>query len=370
MSDLARRDFQRICLIKPSSPGDIIHALPVLRGLRQRYPKAHLAWLVATSFANLIEVDPALDEVILFDRRRFGRLGRSWLVTRDFIVFVGELRRRRIDLMVDLQGLFRSGFLALASGATTRVGFRDTREFAWLFYNHAIPRAARDTHAADRNWQVADMLGLDPSAPHTLDFTIALTEEDRRHAAELLAEVGIAYGFSSSPATRSPYAVLVPGTRWETKCWAAERFGRLAAEIKQRHGISSILVGGSSDRDAGQKAMESSAGAAHNLCGRTTLRQLAALIDRAAVVVTADSTPMHMAAAHGRPLVALFGPTNPARTGPYGRGEDVLRLDLACAPCYLRRLSQCAHQHRCMEELTVEIVAEAVSKRLGRSFSK
>ncbi len=370
MSDLAHRDFQRICLIKPSSPGDIIHALPVLRGLRRRYPKAHLAWLVATSFANLIEADPALDEVILFDRRRFGRLGRSLSATGGFLAFVGELRRRRFDLIVDLQGLFRSGFLALASGAKTRVGFRDTREFAWLFYNHTIPRAARDTHAADRNWHVADMLGFNPSASHTLDFTIALTEEDRRHAAELLAEVGIASGSSSSPATRARYAVLVPGTRWETKCWAAERFGRLAAEIRRGHDMPSILVGGPSDMDAGQQAANASEGAACNLCGRTTLRQLAALIDRATVVVTADSTPMHMAAAHGRPLVALFGPTNPARTGPYGRGEDVLGLDLACAPCYLRRLSQCAHHQRCMEELTVEIVAEAVSQRLGRSISK
>ena len=172
------------------------------------------------------------------------------------------------------------------------------------------------------------------------------------------------------PPGETRYAVLVPATRWETKCWPPERFGRLARLIQDRHGLTSVLVGGSSDFDIGQKSVEASClpsdatPAARNLCGKTTLRQLAALIDRAALVVTADSTPMHMAAAHQRPLVALFGPTNPARTGPYARLDDVERLDLACSPCYLRKLSQCPHSHTCMQDLTVEKVAEAVARRL------
>ena len=354
MTDLARRSFRRICIIKPSSPGDIIHALPVLRGLRRRYPEAHLAWLVATSFANLIEADPALDEVIPFDRRRFGRLGRSLVVTGEFVRFVRDLRRRRFDLVIDLQGLFRSGFLAAAAGAGHRIGFRDAREFAWLFYNHPIRKAGPDTHAAAKNYAVADLLGFD-AAP--LDFRIALTDEDRQIAAALLADSGLG--------NDQPYAVLVPATRWETKCWPAERYGRLAELIRRQHVLPSILVGGTADIDAGQKSADASDGAARNLCGRTTLRQLAALIDRASVVVTANSTPMHVAAACHRPLVALFGPTNPRRTGPYGRPETVLRLDLACSPCYLRKLSDCPHHHACLQDVTVEQVARAVDQRLA-----
>ncbi|HKQ49094.1 MAG TPA: glycosyltransferase family 9 protein [Phycisphaerae bacterium] len=357
MSDtpLAEREFRRILLIKPSSPGDIIHALPVLHGLRRRYPEAHIAWLVATSFANLLEADPALSEVIPFDRRRFGRLGRSISVTREFMAFVGTLREKAFDLVIDLQGLFRSGFLAMASGAPVRIGFAGARELGWMFYTDKIPKGPRDEHAADRNYKVPPLLGF---ADHPMDFSMSLTDADRAHAAALLEECGVAEG--------TGYAVLVPATRWETKCWPPDRFGALASVLGERHGLSSLLVGGPSDITAGQIAAGTSEGAAHNVCGRTTLRELAALIERAAIVVTADSTPMHMAVAQQRPLVALFGPTNPRRTGPYGRLDDVLRIDLECSPCYFKKLSQCPHQHACMQRLDVEIVASAAGECLRR----
>lgn len=350
---LRERDFRRILLIKPSSPGDIIHALPVLYGLRRRYPNAHVAWLVASPFINLIEREPALSEVISFDRRRFGRVGRSLSVTGEFAGFVQSLRDRAFDLVLDLQGLFRSGFLAMASGAPVRIGFADAREFAWMFYTHAIAVDSLDRHAADRNFGVASLLGFS-DAP--LTFGIAVSDADRATAQRLLDECSIG--------PDDGYAVLVPGTRWETKCWPPDRFGLLAIELKQRHGLPSVLVGGASDVNLGGMAAVVSQGAAHHLCGRTSLRELAALIERAAIVVTADSTPMHLAAALDRPLVALFGPTNPARTGPYGRSADVLRIDLKCSPCYLKKLSQCRFDHACMQQLEVEHVADAVGMRL------
>lgn len=439
MVDRQPREYARILLIKPSSPGDIIHALPVLRGLRRRFPRAHIAWLVATPFANLLEADPDISEIIAFDRRHFGRLGRSMGATRDFFRFMRELRGRRFDLVIDLQGLFRSGFLAWASGAGERIGFRDARELAWVFYNRRIPRQPRDMHAADKSLAVMELLGLDgavpwstaksslsdvevpepaaasfsrracsastPEAPEAShadqssrphpaervgnptartatanepvvhanampDFRIALKDDDRERAGALLAEAGI------NPSRG--YAVLVPVTRWETKCWPADRYGQLARLLKDRYDLPSLLVGGAGDVALGEQAAAASqtepassrpgsrdSRAAVNLCGRTTLRELAAIVERARVVVTADSTPMHMAAAFGRPLVALFGPTNPARTGPHGREDSVLRLPLECSPCYLRRLSQCPYGHKCMNDLTVERVAAAVAKELG-----
>lgn len=371
MTDLRTETFERILLIKPSSPGDIIHALPVLRGLRRRFPDAHLAWLVATPFANLIEADPAIDEVIPFDRKRFGRIGRSLGATREFIAFLAELRRRKFQLVVDLQGLVRSGFFSLACGASTRIGFREARELAWLFYNRRLAKGDGDAHAVDKNYAVGDLLGFD-NAP--LDLRVAITEDDRRHVTALLEASGIPREGETGPAR---YAVLVPTTRWETKCWPVERFGLLARLLKQRHDMPSVLVGGPADGDAGRWAVEASndgsrdgaAGSAVSLCGRTTLRQLAAVIDGASIVVTADSTPMHIAAAHGRPLVALFGPTNPHRTGPYGRMDDVLLPDVDCSPCYIRKRSRCPHDHACMRGLTVERVAEAVAQRLPPSPS-
>ncbi len=356
MSDLVRREFRRILLIKPSSPGDIIHALPVLHGLRRRYPTAYIAWLVATPFVNLIETDTALSEAIAFDRKRFGRVGRSLRVTRDFARFVRDLKRRRFDLAVDLQGLFRSGFLARACGAPVRIGFANAREMAWIFYTDKLILPDADGHAADRNYAVAGLLGF---AEQAMDFTIHVTDADRSHAAALLKRAGFLPG--------QRYVVLVPGTRWETKQWPPSRLGRLAAVIRQSHYLDSVLVGGAGDAVDADRAAAASENSAVSLCGQTTLRQLAALIDRAAVVVTADSTPMHLAAALNRPMVALFGPTNPRRTGPYQRQGEVLRLELPCSPCYFRKLRQCRYDHACMQELTVEQVAAAVGERLASS---
>ncbi len=353
MSPLVQREFRRILIIKPSSPGDIIHALPVLHAVRRRYPEAYIAWLVATPFADLVSADPALSEVIPFDRKRFGKLGRSGAVTIDFVRFVMQLREKRFDLVIDLQGLFRSGFLAWTSGAGARVGFANAREFAPLFYSHRVRDGETDRHAADHNFLVAPILGSDA---RELDFSVAIRDEDREAARAIVAE-------ASCPST-DDYVVLVPATRWETKCWPAERFGEVARRLEEAEGIRSILVGGRDDMAAGERAARASKGAAFNACGRTTLRQLAALIAAARIVVTGDSTPMHLAAALGRPLVALFGPTNPRRTGPYGRMADVVRLELDCSPCYLKRLSECPRGHACMEQLDVETVVAAAVRRL------
>src|ERR1043166_2177979 len=266
MRTLAEREFERILIIKPSSPGDIIHALPVLHGLRKRYPSAHLAWLVATPFAELIETDPALTEVILFDRKRFGFLGRSVRITGEFFSFLKELRAKRFDLVIDLQGLFRSGFLARATGAGARMGFARAREMAWLFYTDKVEAPDDDMHAADKNYAVASMLGFGETP---MDFTIHLTSQDRQVAIGLLRDAEIDH----------PFAALVPGTRWETKRWSAERFGELAGMIRERHELPSILIGGASDVPAAEQAIAVSGGAARNLCGTPTLRQAAALIE-------------------------------------------------------------------------------------------
>jgi len=188
-----------------------------------------------------------------------------------------------------------------------------------------------------------------------MDFTIYLTDDDKRVAADLLHGANIS----------SPYIALVPGTRWETKCWPPDRFGAVAASLQQSHGMKSILVGGKDDISIADRAVQNSSGAAVNLCGKTTLRQAAALIERAAIVVTADSTPMHLAAAFSRPLVAVFGPTNPRRTGPFGSLADVIRIPLDCSPCYFRKLRQCPHLHRCMDDLNASMVSQAVISKLN-----
>lgn len=356
---LADRDFRRILIVKPSSLGDVIHALPVLHALRRRYPGATISWLVADPFAPLIADHPDLDDVILFDRARFNRVGRRVAPSLEFIEFLRELRAREYDLAIDLQGLFRSGFLSFASGAPVRIGARGARECAWFFYTHRIPVA--DAHAADRNRAIVRVLGIDCGS---MRFDLGVTEEERGHATDILRDAGLARDAS--------FVAVWPGARWETKRWPADKFVDLLDRLGEVTPLSPVLMG-----DPGEKTLcdsIASRSSAHPavLAGKTTIRQAVALLERAALVITHDSAPMHIAAALDRPLVAIVGPTNPRRTGPYGIPDAVLQIDVTCAPCYLRRFAQCSHDHQCMRELEVADVLRhvaAVATRGGTQIS-
>ncbi len=351
--NLEHREFDRILIIKPSSFGDVIHALPVLHGLRHRYPKARISWLVAHICAGLLENHPALDEIIRFDRKRYGRLGRSLSVSIEFMEFVNDIRARRFDLVIDLQGLFRSGFLAFASGASTRIGFAQAREFAPLFYTHRLSCRDPEMHAVDRNYLVARTLGFE-DVPLAFDLPMSVLAQERAQA--ILAAVGV------SP--QDSYILMGPGTRWETKIWPAAHFAQLARRIRQELGYRVALIGMESEVDVARNVEQLAGDAVVNLAGKTNLSELIALIERSEAVVMHDSGPMHLAGALGKPMVALYGPTSPQRTGPYRRGESVVRLELPCSPCYLKRLAQCPHNHRCLRELSPDMVFDRLRRNL------
>ncbi len=354
-ADLSEQSFERILIVKPSSLGDIVHALPVLHGLRTRYPGAKISWLVATPFAPLLEGHAELDELVLFDRTRYGRIGRSPRATGEFIRFLKSLRAARYDLVVDLQGLFRTGFFSWVTGATVRIGFRAAREGGWLFYTHRIHGGDPDRHAVDRNYDLARLLGFD-DVP--IRFNLSLTDSLRTEAASLLQEAGI------GDADR--VIAVVPGARWETKVWFPERFAETIDALQSEPGVRCLLLGGPDEAGVCRGIADACKTSPINLAGRTSVRQLAPLVGLADVVLCHDSAPMHLAVALEQPLVCLTGPTNPDRTGPYGRPDDVVRVDLACSPCYLRRLSQCRFGHRCMKELTTASVVAAVRRALDR----
>jgi lipopolysaccharide heptosyltransferase I len=349
--DLARSDFRNILILKPSAIGDVVHALPVLAGLRRRFPAARIAWLVNPGCADVLDGHPALDEVILFERERFGRMTRSADAALGFARLLGELRRRRFDLALDLQGLFRSGFLAAASGARVRVGLSDAREFAGVFHTHRIDAGPPDAHAVDRLWRVAAALGC-PGGP--TDFAVAPSPQARAGADRLLAEAGIPPG--------APFAVLVVGAMWATKLWSAEGFAAVARGLAARRGLPSVILGGAGDSVRAERVAALCDGAAANLAGRTGLREAVAVLARATVVITNDTGPMHIAAALDRPLVGVFGPTSPERTGPFRRPASVVRAaGVACSPCYRRR---CPTQMECMSGVTAEQVLSAAEREL------
>lgn len=359
----------RILIIKPSSLGDLVHALPVLAALREAHPKAHIAWLVNEELADLLEGHPLLDDVIRFDRRRFGRMWRSPRILIDFLQFVGEIRRERFDLVVDLQGLIRSAFLAYASGARQRVGFRTAREFSWLFYSKRV-RCPQDVrHAVDRNLLIAASLGIDVDEPR---FPLGLRTEELIAAREMLQQsarrAGIAIPLPTDPRSTpfsagrgggdESFTAVLPGARWVTKQWKPQRVAALIDRMAAAGMPPCVLLGGPDDRAYAERVFADCETTFVDLVGRTTLRELTAIIALAGRVVSCDSGPMHIAAALNKPLTAIFGPTDPARCGPYSPAARVVHGDVDCLSCYLRT---CSH-HSCMEYLQVDRVLEEIRR--------
>lgn len=338
---------ERILIVKPSSLGDIIHALPVLAGLHQAYPSAQISWLAGTSFAPLLEGHPLLHEVIPFDRAHYGRMWRSPGVFLEFLRFVAEVRRRRFDWIIDLQGLIRSGFLAWAGGAQKRVGFADAREFAWVFYTDRVRCPKDATHAVARNLAAARVLDLEVDEP---EFPLGLRTQEVEAARRLLER-----------AARAPlpeFTAVVPGARWESKRWPAEHFATLIDGLQRAGQPPCVLLGSPDERAVAAEVRARCRSAVVDLTGQTSLRELAALLSVAAQVVCNDSGPMHLAAALGRPLVALFGPTDPKRIGPYSEAARVAQHAVPCAPCY-RRVCPLKH-HNCLKLLTPATVQETI----------
>jgi ADP-heptose:LPS heptosyltransferase len=377
MTDIRSRDFQRILIIKPSALGDVVHGLPVLVKLRDRYPDARIDWLVTPENADLVRHHPDLSNVVLFARRDLSRFGRSWQATIGPIGLLAQLRRGNYDLVVDLHGQFRSAVFTLATGAPVRLGFdrprgrpktvqvehpdlvpghhgwTGAREGAWLAYTHWIPIPTLDVHAVDRYLWIGPILGLDDQVP---DLRIHLGPEATPQVDALLQARGLG---------ENSLAVLVPGTIWETKHWHVEGFASVGRYFKNA-GFDVVLAGTSRDRNCSQ-AIVAACPDAHDLCGQTSVGALAALIRKAAICITNDSGAMHVAVAVNRPVVSVFGPTNPIWIGPYGRPEAVVRAGVSCSPCNLRRLRDCPHGHACMEKVTADMVIERVESVLADS---
>ena len=373
-------EFSRILLIKPSALGDVVHTLPVLVKLRARYPRARIDWLITPENAEVVRYHPALSNVVLFARRDFSKRGRRWRAFVSFFDLLKQIRSAKYELIIDMHGQVRSAFFALISGAWVRIGFdrpvkrgltvsaehdlknipshgwRGAREGSWIAYTHRIPIPTLDVHAIDRYLWVAPLLGLDDNPP---DLTIHLSPQATNKVNRLLAEHGV-------PASK-PLVVLVPGTIWETKHWTIEGFAGVARQFLQ-DGFAVALAGTTRDQQRCRQIAAAAPGTC-DLSGKTTPADLAALIRRAEVAVTNDSGSMHVAASLGKPMVSVFGPTNPVHIGPYERPESVVRVDLPCSPCNYRRLSQCPFDHACMKQVTSAMVVERVRKILSTAKS-
>lgn len=314
------REPSRILLIRPSALGDVCRTVPVLASLRRAYPRAEIDWLVQDAFQDAVWHHPGLAHTIPFPRHT---LGRSLLRGRPgpLLRFLADLRRREYDLVVDAQGLFRSGFFAWGTRARRRVGHADAREFGWLGLTDRV-RAPAGAHTVDRMLALVRALGVDPVA----DLRLYTGPAERAWVrtiepiARALPPSTPAVGERADAPTTPGLVVLAPTSRWPAKRWPADRFAALARALLDAESVRAIVVvGGASERGQCGPLLDLASRDPRvvDLVGKTSVGQLMALVQASSLVVANDSAVIHMAVGFDRPAVALYGPTRVDRVGPY-----------------------------------------------------
>lgn len=339
-----------ILIVKPSSFGDILHAFPAVELIRQAMPDAHITWVVNDMFVGIVELFPAVDEIVVFRRKRIGELRHC----HEIFSFLCDLRQRKYDVVIDLQGLLRSGLISWFSGARRRVGFRKVREGAHFFYSDRMLLPANLMHAADKNvFLVRSAMAISAE----LEPPVLAPQHDLVKAARrAFREHGLDDG--------KPVVAVAPGSRWETKTWPPAFFGRvLDAVVSRVPDAQCWMLGSADEREvADQVAASCILANPENLAAETDLQTLVELLRLSTVLLTNDSGPMHLAASLGVPVVALFGPTDAQLTGPYGEGHEVFTGSCDLAPCFARGCPLGSLE--CHSSVDSDAVAEAIVERL------
>jgi heptosyltransferase III len=338
---------RRVLVVKIKYIGDVLLCTPVFRGLREAFPEATLTALVASGTEDVLLHHRDVDEVLTVDRvgARSGRQSR-WR-TEDFRL-VRLLRERGFDLAIDLTDGDRAAFLTWASGARLRVGFNRERRFRGWAYHRVVPIWSGLRHRVEADLEALRTLGLAvrPVAP-----TLDVPPEAEAAAEQLLARKRV---------VRNRDLVLIhPGARWRFKSWPTERFAALAGGIGEELGAQVIIAGGPGDVATAEGIREQMRYPAILVAGETSILELAAVSRHCRLFVGNDNGPMHIAAAVGTPVVALFGPTNPAEWGPWGDGHITLYRGVDCRQCWWS--SACVRgEGNCLGQITVDEVMVAV----------
>ena len=329
----------KILILKPSSLGDVVQALPVLRLLKQHFLQSEIHWWIDAALAPLLEGDPDLASVVRFERKRWGS-PRHW---PEMLRSIAWLRAQRFDWVIDLQCLARSGLFAWLANGKLLVGLDEPREGARGFYDVCVPRASYHTHAVD--WYLATL----PRLGVAVHWNFTWLPERPEIAAAVAAKW---------PAPGKRWVALQAGARWFNKRWPTEHFAgvirQLAAEFPE---VQFAVLGGRDESDLADQLCSAAPERCVNLAGKTSLPEMVEWLRRSELLVTNDTGPMHVMAALGKPLIGLFGPTEPRRTGPYGQLENVLRYPLPCAPCMK---AHCAWQQplECLQAIAPAAVIE------------
>ena len=328
----------RFLIVRLGSLGDVIHGIPVAAALRAAHRAAQIDWLVDPRYLEVLNLVPVLSRRIGVDPR-----GARTVLLR----VIRDLRRTRYDAVLDLQGLIKSAVLARAAGGVQTIGLTRAhlREpAATLFYTrHVDPHGAR--HVVFRNLALLEPLGIRAEAP---TFPLVIPPS-------AVADTVSAW-FS-----HAGYVVLNPGAAWPNKRWPPDRFGAIAAALREIRGLRSLVLWGPGERPLAEAVVAAANGAAE-LSPPTAVADLFALAARARLLVSGDTGPLHIAAAVGTPIVALFGPTFPERNGPWSVTDlSVSRADR----CVCHHKRRCRRSVACIDDITVNEVLEAIDRRFA-----
>ncbi|HEV2306733.1 MAG TPA: glycosyltransferase family 9 protein [Candidatus Acidoferrales bacterium] len=327
---------ERFLVLRMSALGDIVHTLPAVHALRESFPRATIDWLVDQKWMPILEGNTDVSKIIAMNRD-------SWA---NVIAAVRELRATHYEVAVDFQSLYRSAILGWLSGAPRRVGFDSqyAREHgAALFYTQCV--TPRRKHKVEHNLELVESLGARTSE---VCFSLPANPQAEEEVKRILRAKGV-----------GEYFVLSPGGGWRSKCWPAERYGALHHALAERYGWRGVISFGPGEQDLAE-IVRREAGSPEPLIEQFNLRQLAPLLRSAKFLVAADTGPLHVASALGTPVVGLYGPTDPARNGPYSPRDVVVRKAAPEETTYQRG----KFPSRSMLAITVEDVLEAVERRL------
>jgi heptosyltransferase-1 len=339
---------QRFLIVRLGALGDVVHAIPVAAAIRRAFPKARIDWLVSAKHRAILDLVPVVDRRLIVNDRGDAAGGTS------LIGALRELRRAQYDVAIDLQGLIKSALLARGSGAQRVIGFTSAyarESLAHLLYTDTYDPGRggiydrRETrHVVEINLALLSVIGVAPGPPA---FPI---EPVASQAASRAAEQ-----------TGGRYALLNPGAAWPNKRWPTNRFGELAAALKDQHDLMSVVLCGPGEESLARETVAASAGAAV-ITGNTTIADVVALARGAAIMVSGDTGPTHIATAVGTPVVGIYGPTRPVRNGPLLPDDLTVSRDDICECHHLRR---CKLDRMCLLDIETREVLSAVERRLA-----
>lgn len=332
--------MKNILVIKLRYIGDVLLATPVLHSLKAANPQSRLTVAVNRGTEDILAYHPDVDEVLAVEKE-------SW---RTQLRFLSEIRRCRFDCVIDLTDADRSAVMTWFSGAPVRIGFNDEHRWRGVLYTEIVNPPAG--HRAERDLAAAKALGIEAKPSLPVLRTSALDEEE---AGRLLEKVAVGAG----DLTR-PLVMLHPGARYWFKAWPAERFAELADRLTECYGCRVLVGGGPQDRTMAEEIARRARSSPTVVAGCATLLQFASMLKRCSVFIGNDSGAMHVAAAVGTPVVALFGPSNPAEWGPLTERQAVLYKGMDCRACFH---PDCRRgENNCMRLISVDEVFEAAAR--------